>query len=149
MSFLNLSGIEIPTPPSPVGSYVPIIQEGGLAYLAGQDPLKDGKIQYIGKLGSEFSVEEGYEAAKLCAINLLAVLKAYLGDLARVRRIVKVVGYVNSAPGFNDQPAVVNGASDIFVQVFGDNGKHARSAIGVNELPGNIAVEVDLIAAIK
>lgn len=148
MSVPNLTGIEIPTSPLPAGSYVPIVHHGGLVYLAGQDPLKDGKIQYVGKLGSDFSVEEGYEAAKLCAINLLAVLKSYLGDLARVQQILKVVGYVNSAPGFSEQPAVVNGASDLFVQVFGDNGRHARTAIGVNELPENIAVEVDLIVAV-
>ncbi len=148
MSIPNLTGIEIPTSPLPMGNYVPIVHYGGLVYLAGQDPLKDGKVQYVGKLGSDFSVEEGYEAAKLCAINLLAVLKSYLGDLARVQHILKVVGYVNSAPGFNEQTAVLNGASDLFVQVFGDNGRHARTAIGANELPGNIAVEVDLIAGV-
>jgi enamine deaminase RidA (YjgF/YER057c/UK114 family) len=125
------------------------VQYGEIVYLAGQDPLKDGKLQYVGKLGADFSLEEGYEAARLCALNLLAILQDYLGDLARVRRILKVVGYVNSAPGFSEQPAVVNGASDLLVQVFGDNGKHARTAIGVNELPGNIAVEVDLIAAVE
>lgn len=148
MSFPNLTGLEIPAPPQPVGNYIPIIEHGGFVYLSGQGTRKDGKIQYQGKLGSEFSTQEGYQAAKLCALNCLAILKDYLGDLARVRRIVKVVGYVNSAPGFNDQPDVVNGASDIFLQVFGDNGKHARSAIGVNELPRNMAVEIELIAAV-
>lgn len=149
MSKPNLTGIELPESPWPAGNYVPIVQYGEIVYLAGQDPLKDGKLQYVGKLGADFSLEEGYEAARLCALNLLAILQDYLGDLARVRRILKVVGYVNSAPGFSEQPAVVNGASDLLVQVFGDNGKHARTAIGVNELPGNIAVEVDLIAAVE
>lgn len=149
MSKPNLTGIELPESPLPAGNYAPIVHYGGLVYLAGQDPLKDGRLQYVGKLGSDFSLEEGYEAARLCALNLLAILQGYLGDLARVRRILKVVGYVNSAPGFSEQPAVVNGASDLLVQVFGDNGKHARTAIGVNELPGNIAVEVDLIAAVE
>ena len=149
MSEPNLTGIELPESPLPAGNYVPIVQYGEIVYLAGQDPLKDGKLQYVGKLGSDFSLEEGYEAARLCALTLLAILQDYLGDLSRVRRILKVVGYVNSAPGFSEQPAVVNGASDLLVRVFGDNGKHARTAIGVNELPGNIAVEVDLIAAVE
>jgi enamine deaminase RidA (YjgF/YER057c/UK114 family) len=142
-------GIVLPKAPAPVANYVNAVQTGDLLFLAGKGPTgPDGK-DVIGKLGKDLTIEQGYQAARFVAINQLAVLKAELGNLNRVRRIVKVLGMVNSDPAFTDQPAVVNGYSDLMVAVFGDKGKHARSAVGMATLPRGIAVEVEMIVEIS
>lgn len=139
-------GIILPAAAAPAGNYVPYVISGNLIFTAGQITMRDGKIEFIGKLGQDFGIKEGAEAAKLCGINILAQVKAALGgDLNRVVRIVKLVGFVNSLPDFTDQPAVVNGASDLMVEVFGEKGKHARSAVGASSLPRGVAVEVEAI----
>ncbi len=140
--------ITLPEPPSPVASYVPAVTAGGLVFVAGQGPLVDGKPLYQGKVGGELSEEEGYQAARIAGLNVLAVLRSHLGTLNRVRRVVKVTAWVNSAPEFDRQPFVANGASDLFLQVFGESGRHARSAVGTNVLPFHIPVEVEAIVAI-
>jgi len=142
-------GIKIPEPATPVGAYVLAVQGGTLVFTAGQGPMKGGAPAFKGKVGQDLSVEEAYEAAKLAALNCLAAAKSVLGTIDRVERVVKVNGYVNSAPGFTDQPKVMNGASDLLVQIFGEKGRHARTSVGVNELPMNITVEVELILACK
>jgi enamine deaminase RidA (YjgF/YER057c/UK114 family) len=143
-------GIVLPTPAKPVANYVGWVRTGNLVYTAGQVSLKDGKIEYQGKVGKDFSTEEAHKAARLCAVNVIAQLKeACSGDLDRIKRIVKLVGFVNAVPEFTDHPKVVNGASDLMVQVFGDKGKHARSAVGSGSLPINVAVEVEAIAEIE
>ena len=137
-------GIALPEPPAPRANYVGYVITGNLIFTAGQVPLRDGKLEFIGKLGRDMTVEQGYEAAKLCAVNVLAQVKMALGgDLERVVRCVKLTGFVNSAPDFGDQPKVVNGASDLIVAVLGDTGKHARSAVGMGGLPMGVAVEVE------
>ena len=139
-------GLSLPAAAAPVGNYVPTTITGNLIFTSGQITLDGGSIAFIGKLGQEFSVEQGYAAARLCAINVLSQVRAALaGDLDRVVRVVKVVGFVNCLPDFTDQPAVINGASDLFVQVFGEKGKHARSAVGVASLPRGVAAEVEAI----
>ena len=140
-------GLEIPEAAAPVANYVAYVVTGNLCFTAGQVTLKDGAFEHQGKLGAEISVDEGYQAARLCAINIIAQLKAACGgDLDRVKRIVKLVGFVNSTPDFVDQPKVVNGASDLMVEVFGDAGKHARSAVSAASLPVGVAVEVECVA---
>ena len=141
-------GITLPTPGAPIANYVNAMQTGNLLFLAGKGPLpQDGK-DVVGRLGKDMTVEQGYQAARSTAIAHLAVLKKELGDLKRVQRIVKVLGMVNSDPAFTQQPAVVNGYSDLMVAVFGEKGKHARSAVGVATLPGGIPVEVEVIVEI-
>ncbi len=145
---LKALGIVLPTPPAPIANYVNAVRTGNLLFLAGKGPTgPDGK-DVLGKLGKDLTVEQGYQAARFVAINQLAVLKAELGDLKRVRRIVKVLGMVNSDPAFTDQPAVINGYSDLLVAVFGEKGKHARSAVGMATLPRGIAVEVEMVVEI-
>jgi enamine deaminase RidA (YjgF/YER057c/UK114 family) len=141
-------GIKLPEAPRPVASYVPAVRTGNLVYLAGQGPLSGGKPTITGKVGAEISEEEGYKAARATVLVSLAALRAEIGSLDRVRRIVKVVGFVNSAPGFTRQPWVVNGASDLLVEVFGEAGRHARSSVGVSELPLNIPVEIEMIVEV-
>ncbi|CAN5159570.1 RidA family protein [soil metagenome] len=142
-------GITVPVPAKPVANYVGWVRTGNLVFTAGQVTLKDGKLEYIGKVGKDFSADEAAKAARLCAINIIAQLKeACGGDLDRVKRIVKLVGFVNGVPDFAEQPKVINGASDVMVEVFGDKGKHARSAVGAGSLPLNVAVEVEAIAEI-
>jgi len=138
-------GIELPDAPSPLGSYVPALTTGNLVYLSGMLPLKDGKLVRTGKFGSDITVEEGPELARLAAINGLSVLRAHVGSLARVRRCVRVCGYIASAPDFASQPAVLNGASELLSEVFGEHGRHARAAVGVNVLPLDSPVEVEFI----
>jgi enamine deaminase RidA (YjgF/YER057c/UK114 family) len=143
-------GIKLPAPASPGGNYIPTVTVGSLDYVSGQVTRSQGKIEFVGKLGREFSVDEGQKAARLCATNVLAQLKeACGGNLDRVVRCVRVTGYVNCTPEFAQQPQVINGASDFFVAVFGDNGRHARSAIGVSSLPGGAACEVEAIFQIN
>ncbi len=146
---LQEMGIELPTPPAPVASYVPFVSSGGIVYVSGQVSV-DASGGIKGKLGADIEVEEGQAAARLCGLNLLAQIKAACdGDLDRVRRVVKLGGFVNVTPDFAPIPQVINGCSDLMVAVFGDAGKHARSAVGVANLPLDFAVEVDGIFEIS
>ena len=145
---LNEMGIELTEPGKPVASYVPAVQTGNLIFVSGQIPKKDGEI-ITGRVGEDISIEDAYEAAKLCCISCLSVVKSMVGDLDKVKKIVKVVGYVNSVPESGDQPKVVNGASDLLVEVFGDVGMHARAAIGNSGLPLNVPVEVEMIVEVE
>ena len=140
-------GIEIPAAAAPVASYVPVVVHGGLAYVSGQVSFVDGAL-LKGRLGEDVSLEEGIAAARGCGLMILAQLQAALGSLDRVERIVKLGGFVNSTPDFTDQPRVVNGASDLMMDVFGEAGKHARAAVGVPSLPLGVAVEVDAVVAV-
>lgn len=143
-------GIEIAAAPPPAANYVPFTVSGNVVFVSGQGTLVNGELQYVGKLGREFTLEDGYQAARLCAINVLAQLRAACeGDLDRVTRVLRLGGFVNSMPDFTAQPKVVNGASDLLVEVFGEIGRHARTAIGVPVLPDDIAVEVDGIFEIR
>lgn len=141
-------GLTLPQPAAPVASYVPVVIAGGLAHVSGQVSFVDGQL-LKGRLGEDVSLEDGVRAAQGCGLMILAQLKAALGSFARVERVVKLGGFVNSAAGFTDQPKVVNGASDLMVAVFGDTGKHARSAVGVPALPLGVAVEIDAIVAVR
>jgi enamine deaminase RidA (YjgF/YER057c/UK114 family) len=138
-------GLELPQIPSPAGSYVPAVRTGNLVFTAGQVSFEDGEIRVTGKVGDAVSLEEAQHAARLCALNALAAAASEAGGLDRISRIIKVVGYVASAPGFNGQPQVVNGASDLLGEIFGENGHHARSAVGVVELPLGVPVEIEMI----
>lgn len=146
---LKEKGIALTTPGKPVANYVNAVRVGNLLYLAGKGPTKPDGSNITGKVGKDLTIEQGYEAARLTAINHLAVLKAELGSLNKVKRIVKVLGMVNCTEDFKDQPKVVNGYSDLMVEIFGDKGKHARSAVGMYALPSNIAVEVEVIVEIE
>ena len=138
--------IELPKAAAPVANYVPVVIAGGLAFVSGQVTTWNGEVRFRGKLGRDFTIEQGQEAARLCALNILAQLKAALGgDLDRVKRCAKLGIFVNSMPDFTDQPKVGNGASDLIVQVFSDAGKHARFAVGTNVLPLDVAVEADAV----
>ena len=139
-------GVTLPAAPAPAANYVPAVRSGNLLFIAGQVPLQDGKAQFIGRLGAGLGIEQGQQAARLCAINVLAqVAKALDGNLDRVVRCVRVGGFVNAVPEFTDHPVVINGASDFFVSVFGEAGKHARTAVGAGSLPRGVAVEVDAV----
>lgn len=142
-------GITVPTLPPPVASYVPAVRTGRLVFASGQTPTIDGVLQVRGKLGDGISVEEGHRAARLAALNCLAEVRGLLGSLDAVSRVVRLTGYVASAPGFGEQPAVMNGASQLIEEVFGEAGRHARSAIGVAELPFGAPVEVELIVEVR
>ncbi|MDQ0346205.1 RidA family protein [Ancylobacter vacuolatus] len=137
-------GITIPAASAPAANYVPFVISGNLLWISGQISMANGSF-ITGKLSGEADIEAGRAAARQCAINLIAQIKAALSDLDRVKRVVKLVGFVNSAPDFTDQPKVVNGCSDLFVEVFGDAGRHARSAVGVAQLPFNVSVEVEAV----
>lgn len=137
-------GLTLPSPPRPVAAYVPSIRTGNLVFVSGQLPLKDG-VLVKGRVGQDLSVEEGYEAARLCVLNALAQVKAELGSLDRVERVVKLVGWVSSAPDFDQQPKVINGASELLEAIFGEKGRHARSAVSAHILPLGAAVEIELI----
>ena len=143
-------GIELPTPPAPIANYVRAVQAGNLLFVSGHGTSKDGKFVYIGKVGKDLTLEEGYQAARLVMINCLASIKEAVGDLDRVKRVVKLLGMVNATPEFGDQPKVINGASDLLVEVFGPEiGKHARSAVGMGSLPNQIAVEIEMIVEVQ
>lgn len=142
-------GIELPRAPEPVANYVNGVRTGNLIFLAGKGPRRADGTEISGKLGTDLSVAQGYEAARLTAINQLAVLKEMIGELSRVVRIVKVLGMVNSDPSFVDQPAVINGFSDLMVEVFGERGRHARAAVGMASLPRGQAVEVEMIVEVR
>jgi len=146
---LKEKNIVLSTPGKPVANYVNAVRVGNLLYLAGKGPTKPDGTNIMGKVGKDLTIEQGYEAARLVAINHLAVLKAELGSLNKVKRIVKVLGMVNCDANFTDQPKVVNGYSDLMVEIFGEKGKHARSAVGMYALPNNIAVEVEVIVEVE
>ncbi len=143
-SRLSALGVSLPKAAAPAANYVPYVQSGNLVFISGQITMRDGELKYVGRIGADFSVEEGYEAAKLCGLNLIAQLKAACaGDLERVIRVVRLGGFVNCTDDFTAQPQVINGASDLMANVFGEAGKHARAAVGVNTLPLGVAVEVE------
>ena len=142
-------GIEIPEVAKPVASYVPFRRVGNLIYISGQDCRVNGKLKYEGKVGRDVTEEEAYEAARITAINLLAILKSAIGNLDKVVKIVNLHGFVNSADGFVRQPMVINGASDLLLEVFGEKGKHSRCALSANELPFNTPVEIEMIVEVK
>jgi len=162
ISFLNITtnaqdaetklkerGIVLTAPGKPVANYVNVVRVGNLLFLAGKGPTNPDGTNITGKVGKDLTIEQGYEAARLTALNHLAVLKAELGSLNKVKRIVKVLGMVNCTEDFKDQPKVINGYSDLMVEIFGDKGKHARSAVGMYALPSNIAVEVEVIVEVE
>ena len=146
---LKEKGLELPAKPSAIANYVSTVRTGNLVFVAGHGPHKDGQLIYRGKLGQDVDVETGYKAAELVALNMLASLKAEIGDLDRVRRIVKLLGMVNCTPDFGQQPEVINGASDLLTHVFGERGIHARSAVGMASLPRGISVEVEMIVEVE
>lgn len=143
-------GITVPEAPKPAANYVPYVVTGNTVFISGQVPLLDGKLEYQGKVGVDFTLEEGQACARLVATNILSVLRAACdGDLDRVRRCVKLGGFVNCPADFDQQPQVINGASDLMVEVFGERGRHARFAVGANVLPFNVAVEIDAVFEIE
>jgi enamine deaminase RidA (YjgF/YER057c/UK114 family) len=147
---LKDKNITLPQPPRPMANYVGAVRTGNLLFLSGHGPMRDGKALATGKVGRELSVEQGYQAAREVGLNLLATTRAALGSLDRVKRVVKVLGMVNSADGFGDQPKVINGCSDLMVEVFGEEiGKHARSAVGMAGLPIGIPVEIEMVLEVE
>ncbi len=142
-------GLTLPEVPAPLAAYVPGQKTGRFIFTAGQLPLQGGELKYKGKLGQDYSVEEGYEAAKICLLNCLGVIKKIAGDLDKVKQVVKINGFVNSDPNFTDQPKVLNGASELCVELFGKNGEHARAAVGSVSLPMGAAVEVEMIVELE
>lgn len=146
---LTQLGIELPAAPQPMANYVPAVRVGELLFLSGVLPSKDGQIVMTGKLGAGLSVEQGATAAKVAVLNALAIMKAEVGSLDRVSRVVKMVGHIASAPGFTDQPQVLNGASDLLVAIFGEAGRHARVAVGAAELPRQAPIEIELIVQVS
>jgi len=146
---LKEMGIELPTPPAPVAAYVPVVQTGNLCFVSGQLPMKDGRVMATGAIPSPCTIENAKEGARLTAINILAQLKSHLGSLDRVKRIVRINGFVQSANGFFKQPDVLNGASEFLAEVFGDKGRHTRIAIGVYELPLNASMQIDAIVEVE
>ena len=142
-------GIQLQTPAQPVANYVTTVQTGNLVFTSGHGPIGDDGQLIKGQLGTDMNIEAGYQAARSVGIGLISTLKAALGDLDRIQRVVKIVGFVNSAADFLDHPSVVNGVSDLFVEIFGDKGKHARSAVGMVQLPGGIAVEDEMIVEVE
>lgn len=145
---INELGIIIPQAPKPLASYIPVKKVGNLIFTAGQIPMANGELKFKGKIGKEISLKEGVKAAELCTVNCLSVIKSKIKNLDNIKNIVKVTVFVNSDDGFTDQPKVANGASDLLVKVFGDKGKHVRSAVGVNELPIDSAVEIEMIVEV-
>ena len=146
---LNELGFEVPPPPTPVANYIASVQVGNILFVGGNTGTVNGKRKYLGKVGDAVALEQAYEMAQFCALNHLAFIKAALGDLDRVERVVKVTGYVNVAPGFKDMPKVINGESDLYVKLWGERGRHARAAIGVASLGGDAPVETEMIVQVK
>ena len=138
-------GMELPTPPNPAGSYIPVVTTANLAFVSGQIPMRDGKVVFEGKVPDEQSLDSARDAAKICIINGLAQLKANLGSLDKITKFVRISGFVNSNPEFTEQPKVINAASDLLVEIFGDMAKHSRIAVGVASLPLNATVEIDMV----
>jgi enamine deaminase RidA (YjgF/YER057c/UK114 family) len=141
-------GIKLPTPPTPAGSYVPVVRTGNLLYISGQIPMEDGKMMFTGKVSDE-NLETAQKSARMCAINILAQLKRELGDLEKVSKIVRLSGFVNSVPEFSQHPKVINAASDLFFEIFGEKGKHSRIAVGVSSLPLDSMTEIDAIVEVS
>jgi enamine deaminase RidA (YjgF/YER057c/UK114 family) len=146
---LHKAGIVLPEAPTPIANFVTHVQEGQLLFLSGQGPREANGRLHTGKVGATVTVDEAYAHARLTGINLIAVLEKAVGDLSRVSRIVKLLGMVNAAPDFTDHPRVIDGCSDLFMQVFGETGRHARSAVGLGSLPGNITVEIEAVVAVR
>ena len=146
---LELLGLSLPPIPNPVAAYVPAKQAGKLVFTAGQLPMVNGELISKGLLGQDVEIDEANKAARICTLNALAAIKGVIGDLDRIKQIVRVVGYVASVPTFTQQPAVVNGASELLLEIFGENGKHARSAVGMAVLPLNSSVEIELTVEIE
>jgi len=142
-------GLNLPEVPKPVAKYIPAKIVGNLVFCSGQGPIKGGKFMYVGRVGKEVSLEEGYKAAAICAINCLAAIKSLIGSLDKIEEIVNLRGFVNSSLDFYRQPEVINGASELIVKIFGEKGKHTRCALGTSVLPGNIPVELEMIVSIK
>jgi enamine deaminase RidA (YjgF/YER057c/UK114 family) len=142
-------GLSLPGAPKPVAAYIPAKQTGNLVFTAGQLPMVSGELISKGLLGQDVEIDEANKAARICTLNALAAIKGVIGDLDRIKQIVRVVGYVASVPTFTQQPAVVNGASELLLEIFGENGKHARSAVGMAVLPLNASVEIELIVEIE
>lgn len=142
-------GLVLPAPPKPVATYIPAVLAGELLFLSGVIPFRDGKLVFEGKLGRELTVEQGYEASRIAVLNALAIIRQELGTLDRVNRVVRMTGHVASADGFVQQPAVINGASDLLVRIFDEAGRHARVALGAVELPLNAPVEIELIIQVR
>ncbi|HJT10444.1 MAG TPA: RidA family protein [Candidatus Nitrosotalea sp.] len=140
--------ISLPVPPKPAGSYIPVTRTGNLVFVSGQIPIRDGKVEFKGKVPTDVSIDTAQQAAKLCIINVLAQLKAEIGNLDKVSKIIRVSGFVNSASDFYEQPKIINAASDLLFEIFGDKGKHSRVAVGVASLPLNSTVEIDMIAEV-
>lgn len=141
-------GLALPSAPKPVATYIPVVRVGELLFLSGVLPSRDGQLMMTGKLGQALSIEQGKEAAKVAILNALSIVKNEVGSLDRIKRIVKMVGHIASAPGFTDQPEVLNGASDLLVAIFGEAGRHARVAVGAAELPRHAPVEIELIVQV-
>ena len=141
-------GINLPIPPNPAGSYIPVVRSGDLLYVSGQIPMEDGKVAFTGKV-SDTNIETAQKSARICAINILAQLKKELGDLEKISKIVRISGFVNSVPEFTQQPKVINAASDLLYEIFGECGKHSRIAVGVASLPLNSMTEIDAIVEMK
>ena len=142
-------GITLPQAPKPLANYVPAVRVGNLLFVSGHGPYNDGKAITSGKLGKELTIEQGYQTARNVALNCLASVKATIGDLDKVKRVVKLLGMVNCTEDFKDQPKVMNGASDLLVEIFGEKGKHARSAVGVASLPNGVPVEIEMILEVE
>ncbi len=145
-------GLSLPPPQAPVANYVPAVRTGNLLFVSGHGPavVRNGKVEYIrGKVGRDLTVEEGYEAARQVMLNILQSIKGAIGDLDKVRRVVKVLGFVNCTEEFPDQPKVINGASDLVVALYGERGRHARSAVGMQQLPFGIAVEIEMVVEVE
>ena len=149
---LETLGLSLPPIPQPVANYVPLVRTGNLLFVSGHGPgvVTDGKLSFIqGKLGKDLDVEQGYDAARQVMLNVLQSVKQELGDLDKVKRVVKLLGFVNCTPDFPDQPKVINGASDLLVELFGERGRHARSAVGMQQLPFGIAVEIEMVVEVE
>lgn len=146
---LTAMGLELPPEPEPLARYVPAKRVGDMVYVSGQVPVRDGEFVHVGAVGSDLTVEQAQECARVCVLNALAAVKSVIGDLDGVAEIVQVRGFVNSAPGFGEQPEVLNAASELLVDLFGENGRHARAAVGTSALPRNLPVELEMIVRVE
>ena len=146
---LSQMGLPLPSAPTPAGAYVPTVRTGNLVFVSGQVPKQDGKIRFRGSIGDNLSLEDGQQAARFCTLNALAAIKGEIGDLALIRRIVKLTGYVRSATDFTAHPMIIDGASELLIELFGERGRHSRVAVGVGSLPLGVAVELEMIVEVE